>query len=62
MAPRWPRTRKIAQPNVMLCVDALYTIIWLSAFSTQAAYNTANSCGSACSVSKAIVALGVFET
>lgn len=62
MAPRWPRTRKLAQANAMLCVDALYAIIWLSAFSTQAAYNSAGSCGNACSVSKAIVGLGVFET
>lgn len=62
MAPRYPRTRKIAQPNAMLCIDALYTIIWLSAFATQAAYNTANDCGSACGVSKAIVGLGIFET
>lgn len=46
----------------MLCTDFLYTIIWLSAFATQAAYNTAGDCGSACGPSKAIVGLGVFET
>jgi hypothetical protein len=44
----------------MLVVDALFTVIWLSAFSTQAAYNTADLCGSACGISKAIVGLGVF--
>ena len=62
MAPRYPRARRIADSKAMLCVDFLFTIIWLSAFATQAAYNTANYCGSACAVSKAIVGLGVFET
>ncbi|SPQ21750.1 a6cd479d-e2f5-4f4e-8e83-652d36405402 [Thermothielavioides terrestris] len=60
MAPRFPRTRHIANPNAMLAVDALYTVIWLSAFATQAAYNTANLCGSACGVSKAVVGLAFF--
>lgn len=62
MAPRYPRASNIAQPNALLTVDAIFIIIWLSAFATQAAYNTANSCGSACGPSKAIVGLGVFET
>ncbi|GAB1314266.1 Chaperone-binding protein [Madurella fahalii] len=60
MTPRFPRTRKIAEPHAMLVVDALFTIIWLSAFATQAAYNTANLCGTACGISKAIVGLGFF--
>jgi hypothetical protein len=60
MAPRYSRTRKFAQPRVMIAVDMLFAIIWLSAFSTQAAYNTANLCGSACGISKAIVGLGFF--
>ncbi|KAK4041661.1 hypothetical protein C8A01DRAFT_14640 [Parachaetomium inaequale] len=60
MAPRFPRTRKIAEPHAMLVVDALFVVIWLSAFSTQAAYNTANLCGTACGISKAVVAMGVF--
>ncbi|KAK1760670.1 hypothetical protein QBC47DRAFT_11793 [Echria macrotheca] len=60
MAPRFPRTRKLAEPRAMAVVDGLFAFIWLSAFSTQAAYNTANQCGTACSMSKAIVALGVF--
>ncbi|KAL2179015.1 uncharacterized protein P884DRAFT_328273 [Thermothelomyces heterothallicus CBS 202.75] len=60
MAPRFPRTRKIAEPHAMLVVDTIYTIIWLSAFSTQAAYNSQNLCGTACSVSKAVVAMAVF--
>ena len=60
LAPRSPRVRKMAEPHAMLVVDALFAIIWLSAFATQASYNTANLCGSACSMSKAIVALGFF--
>jgi hypothetical protein len=60
MAPRFPRTRKIAEPRAMLTVDAVFTVIWLSAFATQAAYNTSGLCGSACGISKAIVGLGVF--
>ncbi|KAK4155955.1 hypothetical protein C8A00DRAFT_41509 [Chaetomidium leptoderma] len=60
MAPRFPRTRKLAEPHAMLVVDVVFTVIWLSAFATQAAYNTANLCGKACSLSKAIVALGIF--
>lgn len=46
----------------MLAVDGLFTIIWLSAFSTQAAYNTANLCGEVCNLSKAIVGLAVIIT
>lgn len=46
----------------MLAVDAVFTVIWLSAFATQAAYNAADKCGKGCSISKAIVALGVFIT
>ncbi|WYZ38833.1 hypothetical protein EsH8_III_000747 [Colletotrichum jinshuiense] len=62
MAPRWPRTRKLANPYAMVVVDAVFTVIWLSAFASQAAYNTANQCGDACKLSKAIVGLGVFVT
>lgn len=62
MAPRYPRAANIAGPNSMLTIDTLMIVIWLSAFATQAAYNTADSCGTACGPSKAIVGLGVFET
>ncbi|KAK3326553.1 hypothetical protein B0H66DRAFT_164239 [Apodospora peruviana] len=58
--PRFPRTRKLAQPHAMVAVDAIFAIIWLSAFSTQAAYNTAGLCKSVCGASKAIVAMGFF--
>ncbi|KAG8159928.1 hypothetical protein KVR01_010565 [Diaporthe batatas] len=62
MAPRYPRARRIADPKAMLVFDFIYTVLWLSAFATQAAYNTANDCGTACGPSKAIVGLGVFNT
>ncbi|KAJ3553761.1 hypothetical protein NPX13_g10802 [Xylaria arbuscula] len=61
LAPRYERTRRVANPNVMLVVDSIFAIFWLSAFASQAAYNTANDCGKACKVSKAIVGLAFFE-
>lgn len=61
-APRYPRTRKFAEPHAMVCVDSLFTILWLSAFAAQASSNTANRCGTACGQSKAIVGLGIFVT
>ncbi|KAK2595174.1 hypothetical protein QQS21_007134 [Conoideocrella luteorostrata] len=60
MTPRFARTRKFAEPHAMLAVDVLFTIIWLSAFATQAAYNSSGLCGGACNLSKGVVALGVF--
>jgi hypothetical protein len=62
MTPRWGRTRRFAQPHAMLAVDAAFTIIWLSAFATQASYNAAGQCGTACSISKGIVGCGVLVT
>ncbi|KAI0600483.1 hypothetical protein F4775DRAFT_546128 [Biscogniauxia sp. FL1348] len=62
MTPRFERTRRAAPPSVMLVVDAIFTIFWLSAFASQAAYNTANSCGQGCKVSKAVVGIAFFET
>jgi len=44
----------------MVVVDCVFTIFWLSAFASQAAFNTANLCGQACGASKAIVGLGLF--
>lgn len=58
--PRFPRTRKFAEPHVMLTVDAVFCIIWLSAFASQAAYNTGGHCGEKCAQSNAIVGLGVL--
>lgn len=45
----------------MLVTDCLFAIFWLSAFASQAAYNTANSCGDGCKFSKAVVGLAFFE-
>lgn len=61
LSPRYERTRRAANPNVMLVVDSIFAIFWLSAFASQAAYNTANSCGAACAVSKAVVGVAFFE-
>lgn len=44
----------------MVIVDAFFVIVWLSAFATQAAYNTADLCGTACGISKAVVAFAFF--
>lgn len=60
-APRYERTRRIAQPAAMTVIDCIWGILWLSAFASQAAYNTANMCGQGCAVSKAIVGIGFFE-
>ncbi|KAI1429538.1 hypothetical protein F5Y12DRAFT_726772 [Xylaria sp. FL1777] len=62
LSPRYERTRRAANPNVMLVVDSVFAIFWLSAFASQAAYNTANSCGQGCAVSKAVVGIAFFET
>lgn len=62
MTPRFDRTRRFAIPAAMLGVDGVFTIVWLSAFATQASYNAQDLCGKVCGVSKAIVALGVFIT
>lgn len=62
MTPRFERTRRFANPYVMLGVDGLFIVLWLSAFSTQAAYNSSGQCGGSCGISKAIVAVGVFVT
>ncbi|KXJ93024.1 hypothetical protein Micbo1qcDRAFT_232667 [Microdochium bolleyi] len=60
-APRYERTRRIANPHAMTVVDCIWAIFWLSGFASQAAYNTANMCGQACAVSKAIVGIAFFE-
>lgn len=60
MAPRYSRTRKFANIYAMATVDGVFTVLWMSAWAAQAAYNTANLCGGACGESKAIVAMGFF--
>ena len=44
----------------MVVVDCVFCIFWLSAFASQASFNTADLCGQACGASKAIVGLGLF--
>ncbi|ORY71144.1 uncharacterized protein BCR38DRAFT_404264 [Pseudomassariella vexata] len=61
MTPRFERTRRLAQPHAMAVVDVVFAIFWLSGFASQAAYNTANSCGKGCKVSKAIVGTAFFQ-
>lgn len=61
MTPRFERTRRFANAKAMFAVDLFCVILWLSAFATQAAYNSANLCGNRCSVSKGVVALGVIN-
>lgn len=46
----------------MLAVDGVFTVIWLSAFATQAAYNGSGKCGQACKLSGAVVGLAVLVT
>jgi len=60
MTPRFPRTRKLANPHALLVIDFLYCIMWLSAFAAVANWNGTGKCKGGCSVSKAVVAIGVF--
>lgn len=46
----------------MVAIDALFCVLWLSAFAAQAAFNSGGNCGDGCGPSKAVVALGVFNT
>jgi uncharacterized membrane protein YgcG len=62
MTPRFDRTRRFANVHAMLVVDLAFTIIWMSAFATQADYNTKDECGKVCHLSKGVVGLGVFVT
>jgi len=60
MTPRFPRTRKFANPYAMASVDGFYCVLWLSAFAAVANWNSSGKCGDACKLSKAVVGLGVF--
>lgn len=62
MTPRFERTRRFANVHAMFAVDLFGVILWLSAFATQAAYNSSGLCGTRCGVSKGVVALGVIIT
>jgi hypothetical protein len=60
MTPRFPRTRKFGPPLAFAIVDILFAFLWLSAFSSQASYNSSGKCKGACGASKAVVGMGVF--
>lgn len=60
--PRFERTRKYANPVAMFAVDVVCTILALSAFASQASYNSKDLCGTRCGISKSIVAIGVLVT
>ncbi|RDW87336.1 hypothetical protein BP5796_03030 [Coleophoma crateriformis] len=60
MTPRFPRTRKLANPYALAAVDGLFCIFWLSAFASVANWMSAGKCGSGCKLAGAEVALGVF--
>ncbi|TVY92219.1 hypothetical protein LAWI1_G003054 [Lachnellula willkommii] len=60
MSPRFPRTRKLANPYALATIDCLFCIIWLSAFATVANWNGAGKCGDGCGKAKGVVGLGVF--
>jgi hypothetical protein len=54
------RSRKWGNPYAFAILDIVYTIFWLSAFSSLAAYNSTGLCEGACGISKACVGLGFF--
>lgn len=62
MTPRFERTLRFANVHAMFAVDLFGVILWLSAFATQAAYNSSGLCGNRCSISKGVVAIGVIIT
>jgi hypothetical protein len=60
LTPRFERSRKWGNPYAFAILDVVYTILWLSAFASVAAYNSAGFCFGACDLSKACVGLGFF--
>ena len=60
MTPRFPRTRKFANPYATAGVDLVFAILWLSAFAAVANWNGTGQCNDGCKLSKIVVALGVF--
>ena len=60
MTPRFPRTRKYANPYALAGVDGLFCLLWLSAFAAQANFNGSGKAGSGLGKSKAVVGFGVF--
>jgi hypothetical protein len=41
-------------------VDILFAFLWISAFASQASYNSSGKCEGACGASKTVVGMGVF--
>jgi len=69
MTRRYQQTEKFANPYALAVVDAVYCLLWLTAFAAQASYNGAvtgtgkdekHKCSGACGASKVIVGLGVI--
>ena len=60
MSPRFPRTRKFANPYALAAVDFLFALLWLSAFAALASWNGTRKCEDGCGVSKGVVGLGVI--
>jgi len=60
MTPRFPRTRKFGPPLAFAIVDIIFAFLWISAFASQASYNSSGKCEGACGASKTVVGLGVF--
>ncbi|KAL5604082.1 hypothetical protein BROUX41_002071 [Berkeleyomyces rouxiae] len=60
MTPRFDKTRRFAEPHAMLTLDVIFSILWLSGFAAQAAYNSYGNCSGACGASKAVVGFGVL--
>ncbi|KAH8679627.1 hypothetical protein BGZ60DRAFT_427950 [Tricladium varicosporioides] len=60
MTPRFPRTKKFANPYALATVDGLFCVLWLSAFAAQANYNSSGKAGDGLGKSKAVVGFGVF--
>jgi len=60
MTPRFPRTRNFANPLALAIVDVIFAVLWITAFSAQASYNSSGKCKGACGASKTVVGMGLF--
>jgi hypothetical protein len=56
----FPNSRKFANVYAFAAVDVFFTIAWLSAFASVAAWNSVGFCYGACNLSEADVGLGFF--
>ncbi|KAL3421220.1 hypothetical protein PVAG01_07665 [Phlyctema vagabunda] len=60
MSPRFPRTRKLANPYALAAVDVTFAVLWLSAFAALANWRSNDKCKDGCTVTGAEIAMGVF--